>query len=152
MKRRLLELSLWALAIVVPLAFWQLRTFDTGEKLLVVDGESVALMLEQILFFYAFPSVPFIFVAYLCRRCGANGTPRHQTNSLTAATIGAIIAVGVPYLFLSYSANWQSPIAMGFLITPIPIYSLVMILIGWRIGQVFTRIGLQKTEMAKNGT
>ena len=137
MKRRLLEIILGMSAIAAPLAFWRLQVRGSGEKLLVLNEKSVVMMFIQIFFFYITPSFPFIVLTYLCKQHKSNQIPRHNTNPLIGATLGAIFGVGIPYLLLRYSDGWQGNIGAGILLMAIPLCLLTLMSLGWYVGQKF---------------
>lgn len=85
----------------------------------------------EVLYGFIFPSAPFIYLAIL--------VSQDNKKAVIRSMIGAIVAIGVPYLTIWYSIHSYSGgganIGLGLFLLAMPVYLLLAMSIGWNIGE-----------------
>ena len=119
-----LRLYLVGIAAFIPWATWQLN---------IVDMENMG----SIFILQVFPSLSFLILAVAASFTNEKGDPDFGKHSIIGAMVGAIIAIGIPYLLLFISAYTDTGVNIGIalLLMAMPVYLPVFMLIGWNLGE-----------------
>ena len=133
MNRKLLQISLWILAITVPLAIHLLMKN--------INPKTIVNLSALYPFWYAWPywyiwqSGPFFLLAILCNIKKSGGIFKFNSGCLIGATIGATILSVGPYFLLSCPNQGSTAnIGLGILLISMPFCLAVSISLGWFIG------------------
>ena len=81
------------------------------------------------------PSLPFIFLGL-----GSLLTRRFCPYAFTCSAIGALGAIGIPYILLTYSLAHDigANIGLGLVFLAMPLYVPVVMFFGWMLGKKYS--------------
>ena len=119
-----LRIYLLCIAVFIPWATWWLNIVDLTK-------------IESILYFLILPSLPFVVLAIAASFTDKDGNPDIGKHAIIGAMVGAMLAIGIPYLLLFISAHVDIGVNIGvaLLLMAMPIYLPILMLIGWNIGE-----------------